>query len=270
LVIEVNKTGYHRVIYCRFSRSGTKRNRTIKEKKKQEYNLNLLSSLSRTKKILRRIILNQNFEKTSFLTLTFAENVQDLDVARYEFQKFLKRLNYFLYKTKQSKIKYLAVPERQERGAWHFHILLFDVPFIPNDDIASIWGNGFVKINQVKFQNMMQVFQYISKYITKQFQENQKYIHRFLGSKGFFKGYDIRVFDVDKKDYEQEVQYWIQNIYTKDDYRYVSGYVYEYEVGQQKFFVAVEFYFSKHFYDEIERLHICRVSQISNDFYDDT
>ncbi|MBX0311705.1 MAG: hypothetical protein JHC31_07985, partial [Sulfurihydrogenibium sp.] len=215
MVIEVNRSGFHRVVHSRFSKVGKskkvgKEKREKKEKKEDEN----LTSLFRTKRTLRRIILNQEFSKTSFLTLTFKENITDINIARYELQKFLKRLNYHVYHTKKSKLKYLAVPERQERGAWHFHILLFDFPFVLNTDLADIWGLGFLKINQVKAKNMMEVYNYISKYITKQFQENQKHLHKYFTSQGFFKGYNIKVFDVDDTEYFQECKYWLQNLYS--------------------------------------------------------
>jgi len=265
MVIEVNRSGFHRVFRDSrlngvSSRKSSKSSRSLNNKDSQDF---LRRSLLRTKKILRKIILNQDFSRTSFLTLTFAENVQDLGQARYEFQKFMKRLNYYVHKTKQSKIKYIAVPERQERGAWHFHILLLDVPYIPNSDIADIWKNGFVKINQVRFSNMKQVYEYLVKYISKQFQENQKHFHRFFSSHGLFRGYEIRVHSTDIQEYENEVRYWMQNLYSQDDYRYVSGVEFQYEVGQQSFFCLIEFYFSKHFYDEVEKMHR---SMIENHF----
>lgn len=61
--------------------------------------------LSRARKDLRRLI-NCNIEKYSkFLTLTFADNVQDLDYANNEFKKFIKRLNYHF----NIKVKYSCV-----------------------------------------------------------------------------------------------------------------------------------------------------------------
>jgi hypothetical protein len=267
MIVEVNRSGFHRVSS---SRSGfvASTSKSVSRKKSEKENFQW--SISRTKKILRKIILNQNFEKTSFLTLTFRENISDINIARYEFQKFMKRLNYYLYSTKKSQIKYIAVPEKQVRGAWHFHILLFDVPFIPNDDISKIWKNGFIKINQVKFQNMMEIFQYISKYISKQFQENQKHMKRFFSSHGFFRGYELKINSIDDVEYEQECRYWLQNMYSKDDYRYISGFLYEYQIERKKFFVMVEFYFSKNFFNDIEKMHRERIKNEFEVFRNDT
>ena len=60
----------------------------------EDKDINREKVLSRARKDLRRLI-NSNIEKYSkFLTLTFKENVTDLDYANYEFNKFIKRLNY--------------------------------------------------------------------------------------------------------------------------------------------------------------------------------
>lgn len=265
MVIEVNRSGYNRIFKGPLSgKSGrSKRKSSIVRKKDNNngYAIDFFTiSLYRTKRILRRIILNQDLSRTSFLTLTFKENLTDLKKAKYEFEKFLKRLNYHLYKTKKSMIKYIAVPEQQQRGAWHFHILLFDVPYIPNDDIARIWQNGFIKINQVKFQNILEVYKYITKYLTKQFSENQKYLKRFLSSQGFFKGYKINVWNMDSEEYEKECKYWFQNIYCQSDYMYVSSYNFEIELNEKKYSSTIEFFYSKHFFDEFENLHRSRIS----------
>ena len=47
----------------------------------------------------------------SFLTLTFKENITDVKEGNYLQSKFIKRLNYYIYKTKKTEIKYLSVIE---------------------------------------------------------------------------------------------------------------------------------------------------------------
>lgn len=45
---------------------------------------------------------DNNFDdNTKFLTLTFKENIIDIDFTNTEFEKFIKRLNYHQYQTKK-------------------------------------------------------------------------------------------------------------------------------------------------------------------------
>ena len=61
----------------------------------------------------------------------------------------MKRLNYQLYKTKKSQIKYLATWEKQKRGAIHYHIVLFGFPYLPHSQLVNIWGHGIIGINRI-------------------------------------------------------------------------------------------------------------------------
>lgn len=70
-------------------------------KRKQKHYQNMRFEIAR--------LIDMNFDnQTKFLTLTFIENIQDITYANNEFNKFIKRLNYELYHTKRSKLKYLA------------------------------------------------------------------------------------------------------------------------------------------------------------------
>lgn len=73
----------------------------------------------------------------------------DISHTNYEFNKFIKRLNFYLYSTKKQQLKYLAVWEKQKRGAIHYHIIFFDLPFIKHKALQDIWGYGFIKINKI-------------------------------------------------------------------------------------------------------------------------
>lgn len=65
------------------------------------------SSLTRAKRNLTRIIYCNVNEESKFITLTYKDNIMDLDVANDEFKKFIKRLNYKYCEN----IKYTAVVE---------------------------------------------------------------------------------------------------------------------------------------------------------------
>lgn len=83
-----------------------------------------------------------------FLTLTFKENIIDLKFANNEFKKYIKRLNYYIsLKVKNWEgLKYVSVVEFQDRGAVHYHILLFNMPYIAHSNLLKMWNLGSVYI----------------------------------------------------------------------------------------------------------------------------
>lgn len=107
------------------------------------------------KKSFRKIrdLINNNFTGQGnelHVTLTYAENMQDTKRLYEDFVKFWKRYQYKYGKD----CDYLTVVEPQGRGAWHFHLLLrqndVEKLYIPSDEMASLWGHGFVKIKSLK------------------------------------------------------------------------------------------------------------------------
>lgn len=53
--------------------------------------------------------------------------------------------------------EYIVAMEPQNRGAWHAHLILIfngKAPFIPNDEISALWGQGFVKTKGLKILTM--------------------------------------------------------------------------------------------------------------------
>lgn len=148
----------------------TKR-RTFEEltDEEQQERLNRMSKtrLETKWKILR--LVDANFDdKTSFLTLTVKENIQERDEFTRLFKAFVKRFNYQIFKTKKRKLKYLAVLERQKRGAWHAHILLFSVPYIPHKELLQMWKIGSVRINKLNhLDDSSNAGRYVVKYMEK-------------------------------------------------------------------------------------------------------
>lgn len=113
-------------------------------------------------------LVDTNFDsKTKFITLTFKENINDVSYTNKEFSKFIKRLNYYLYKEKKQLLKYIAVWELQERGAIHYHVIFFSLPYIKNSELQKIWGYGFVKINRIDVDSKENRGRYVSKYFSK-------------------------------------------------------------------------------------------------------
>lgn len=116
------------------------------------------SSVFRTRRNLRRLV-NSNPNLSSFITLTFAENLTDISLANLYFKLFIQKL-----KRRYPTLLYIAVIEFQKRGAVHYH-LLAKLPYIPQNELSDLWGHGFVGIN--KLTNLKNVGAYIAKYIQK-------------------------------------------------------------------------------------------------------
>lgn len=85
-----------------------------------------------------------------WVTLTYAENMTDTKRLHNDFRKFNMRLQTYCKNHNIPQYEYIAVMEPQGRGAWHCHLLLIwdcVAPYIPNSDLAAVWGFGFVRIN---------------------------------------------------------------------------------------------------------------------------
>lgn len=173
----------------------------------------LKSSARRSKRMIKRLIRANSFswfrEKNHkpylpiTLTLTFKENIMNLKDANYEFTKFIRRLNYETNEIekrdlKQSNLKYLAVYELQERGAIHYHMIFFNLPYINDvyNRLRDIWGQGrimvggkdkrFKKIRDQK--NLEKIIDYFTKYIQKSVFENKNPRQKkYIASKGLIK-----------------------------------------------------------------------------------
>lgn len=153
-------------------------------------------SLQRAKGSLKRLI-NANawnwFDKSGkafipiFLTLTFAENITDIEKANYEFTKFIQKFNYKM-KYKKSYLKYTTVIEFQKRGAVHYHIVFYNLPFISDlkNKLEKIWGNGFTFFSKIdKIEN---VGVYMSKYMSKNVENKRLYGQKcYFSSRGLKK-----------------------------------------------------------------------------------
>lgn len=140
----------------------------IKEFKHIENRSQSYNSLRQTFKKLRYLVNNNFTGKGNELhvILTYGENMTDTEKLYDDFRKFIQRLRY-RYKNK-STIDYISVVEPQERGAWHCHALLrfndLERIYIPNDDLASLWKQGFTKTKGLK--NVDNIGAYLSAYLT--------------------------------------------------------------------------------------------------------
>lgn len=167
-------------------------------------------TLSRARKIVMRTI-NSNPCLNKFLTLTFEQNVTDLDYSNKEFKKWVDRVNYQVFHTKKRLMKYVAVIEFQKRGAVHYHILC-NIPYIDVNKLSEIWGHGFIKLNRIKGDEKRfgssecdNVGAYVCKYMTKDNEDKRLEGRKsYLMSQNLDKPQEIYV-GVNEKDLLQQV-----------------------------------------------------------------
>ena len=154
---------------------------------KEKTNKNTLNDNINKKNIIRSKFQCQRLAKANcnewktFITLTFKENLTDINISN-------KKLKYFINKIKRidKDFKYIGVPEFQKRGATHYHLLtnidIEDTRFIysqeDNEKFKHIkyWLDGFTKVDNLK-DDIKKIIGYISKYMTKDI-DNRLFGHR--------------------------------------------------------------------------------------------
>ena len=123
-----------------------------------------------------------------FITLTFSDDITDLNEAHRQFSKFITDINYQVFKTKKAYLKYGATFEiqkgRQKKygvAVWHYHMIIFNWEMIDsttgvtptkrfwdNKDkklLQEIWGHGWIDIRDIT--QVKNVGWYMTKYMVK-------------------------------------------------------------------------------------------------------
>jgi hypothetical protein len=155
-----------------------------------------LNSFYRSKKEAKRIMFSNAWKwfkengrpyPPFFLTLTFEDNIQDLNLANDFFRKFIQRFNYKLG-YKKAHLQYLGIREFQKRGAIHYHLIIFNLPYIKDRvyrTIFNLWGQGRFELKMVK--TMSGLVGYLSKYMVKEAEDG-----RLLAKKRYFTSKSIK------------------------------------------------------------------------------
>lgn len=139
-----------------------------------------LKNILRSRFEMQRLVKNNEKIFKTFITLTFADNVEDIKIANKKFDIWRTKVKS-LYKD----FAYVCVPEFQKRGAVHYHLLTnLDIKqspliIIPQKDKINqydvkYWSYGFTSVFDMKDIN---VVGYISKYMTKDI-DNRLFGHR--------------------------------------------------------------------------------------------
>jgi len=140
-------------------------------------------------RLIRKI--NNNFTSdSSFLTLTYAENMQDNKRGKSDFEEFNRSLRRAARRGSvkmDPNYKYAAVIEYQQRGAIHFHMLI-NSSWLDIKGLKRYWKHGLIRNESVKLRNknndkgVDNVGAYVTKYITK-FERQEKYLNLYSCSK---------------------------------------------------------------------------------------
>lgn len=106
-----------------------------------------------------RNMINANLTKPQnalFITVTYRQrdNYDDEPIPMTDTKRLMNDLHNFIHSVKRryNGIRYLTACEPQKSGSWHAHIILifpYKAPFLPSDDVAKWWGQGFVKIEKI-------------------------------------------------------------------------------------------------------------------------
>jgi hypothetical protein len=124
------------------------------------------SSIGRTKSSIRTRCLA--FAVDRLLTLTYRENQQDRETAYQHTVEFVDRA-----RKAGVLVDYIAVPERQKRGAWHIHLAVrgylpvLTIRRIWRDVIGPLGGNIDISYHRGKPRTPWRIAGYIAKYIGK-------------------------------------------------------------------------------------------------------
>lgn len=148
-------------------RSATPVNKEEKKEKKPRKATNTTKvartdSVKRTKDKVKYLIHANTANATPiFVTLTYRENMEDRSKAVKDIGRFLRSLRV-LYPA----LQYLYVFEKQRRGAYHAHIILFNVSFIHIQTLENIWAFGYTNVRRL--HDATHISHYLGKYITKE------------------------------------------------------------------------------------------------------
>lgn len=155
---------------------------------------NLYRSARRAKTKVRRLVKSMGLD--SLLTLTYKENLQDLDKAKAHLKEFVRRVRRVL-----PGFAYVAAFERQKRGAWHMHLAVHRLPQnLPASNgvkvkswsvIRAIWrsvtqesGGNIDEKKRKRWsrQSSAKLAGYLSKYMLKAYHEGEAWANRFSAS----------------------------------------------------------------------------------------
>lgn len=121
------------------------------------------NSLARLRDLINANVVN--VLNCRWVTLTYAQpdGKPMTDTVRLykDFEHYIKRLH-----RRYGSFEYIVAMEPQGSGSWHAHVILIfpsKAPYIPNDEMSSIWGQGFTVTKRL--DNVDNVGAYLTAYL---------------------------------------------------------------------------------------------------------
>lgn len=128
-----------------------------------------------------------------FATYTFKDNITDLSRANSYYKQYATKLRYHIGKNPE----YVVVPEQQQRGAWHFHTVFFNLPKIDPKLNDALWGQGDYAVKLEYVRGIRNVAAYLAKYLSEDFLANRPLNSKFYrSSAGLIRPYDVFHHDI--------------------------------------------------------------------------
>lgn len=176
----------------------TSTNTSVKEELKIIENKNI----NRSKLECQRLAKSNVNEWHTFITLTFENNITDIDLANRKFRYYIDKIQRV-----KKDFKYLCIPEFQKRGAVHYHLLTnlkCDSEYIPKRPLKRLynpssktwkeleyydlkyWYEGYSSA-EIITGNVKKIIGYISKYMTKDIDNRLFNRHRYFYSRNLNK-----------------------------------------------------------------------------------
>ncbi|MEX3954726.1 hypothetical protein [Trinickia sp. EG282A] len=175
--VEVTATRFDRYMGAQSLNARPKAKRGESEKSEQ----NLLDAAKRAKQQVR--LRCKAIGADRMITLTYESNMTDKAVLKRHFDAFRRRMGRF------RDFHYVAVAERQERGAWHMHVAVKGR--VVYNLVRSIWRSVIGEQARVHVANPFRekglrhkLASYLSKYMTKDLAEHALNEKRYWTSRG--------------------------------------------------------------------------------------
>lgn len=256
--IKLVDCGFYQQIYC-YETSKIKRQ---KNNDINDLNLFKINDLDKNNELVLKEIEERNINRSrficqriakanmeswkSFITLTFRENIVDVEYANKRFRYFVDKIRRVI-----KNFKYLCVPEFMKNGRVHYHLLSnieCGSSIIPKREEKKLynsktkknkvleyydikyWLDGYSSAEPIK-NDSNKVIIYISKYMTKEIDQRLFGKHRYFYSKNLNLPITNYIDLNNKKDYE----FYINKIKDKKII-YQNEYIDKYSDTKVQFF----------------------------------